>query len=39
MFDTYKVTTGNVLQIPFPKDAPPKWTVMVLDVEYFLANF
>lgn len=33
LYDQYKVIPGNtVLQIPFPKDAPEKWTIMVLDV-------
>lgn len=32
VYETYKVSGGNTLQIPFPKDAPAKWTVLVLDV-------
>jgi len=39
MYDNYKVTTGNILQIPFPKTAAEKYTVMVLDIEYHLSNF
>lgn len=37
MYDQFKAS-GNALQIPFPKDAPEKWTIMVLDVPYHLAN-
>ncbi|KRX04875.1 WD40-repeat-containing domain [Pseudocohnilembus persalinus] len=39
MYDEYKKTTGNVLQIPFPKSAPQKWTIMVIDVAYHLESF
>jgi len=39
MFDQYKVVGGNCLQIPYPSDAPLKWTVLVLDVTYHLENF
>lgn len=39
MYDAYKVSTGNVLFIPFPKTAPGKWTVMIIDVEYHLSKF
>ncbi|KAL4455065.1 hypothetical protein ABPG74_006447 [Tetrahymena malaccensis] len=39
MFDQYKVVGNSNLQIPYPSDAPVKWTVMVLDIQYHLENF
>ncbi|EGR29689.1 WDr90 protein, putative [Ichthyophthirius multifiliis] len=38
MFDKYKVIENNVLQIPYPQNAPLKWTIMVLDIQYHLQS-
>lgn len=38
MWEQHKVT-GNVLQIAYPKNTADKWTILILDVEFFLANF
>ena len=38
MFDTFKTSAGNLIQVPFPKDAPEKWTVMAFDVQYYLEH-
>jgi len=33
------LTTGNVLQIPFKNEILNKWTILIIDVEYYLENF
>ncbi|CAD8163025.1 unnamed protein product [Paramecium octaurelia] len=38
MYDVHKVQQSQLL-IPYPKNAPNKWTILILDVEYFLGNF
>jgi hypothetical protein len=38
MYDVHKVQSSQLL-IPYPKNAPNKWTILILDMEYFLGNF
>lgn len=38
MFDAVKMTSGNVVQIPFNKSSADKWSVVVIDVPQYLFN-
>jgi len=39
VFDQFKLSGANTLQLPFPKNASEKWTILVLDLLHFFEIF